>query len=248
MKEILMAGNWKMHMDRASIETFFEGMKDVKPAEGVSMLLCVPSPYLELAKSLAEPLNIAVGCQNMHYEEQGAFTGEVSPLMLVDLGITHVILGHSERRHIFAEDGLLIGKKVKAAIQHDLTPILCVGETLEDRQQGRAEDIVLGQLLEGLSLLSGDVMNRVIIAYEPVWAIGTGEVASPEDAENMAAVIRKELGKLVGHTTARNMKILYGGSVKPGNVKSLMSMANIDGGLVGGASLKAEDYSQLVKG
>ncbi len=248
MKEILMAGNWKMHKNRASIEAFFQGMKHVVPGEGVSMLVCVPAPYLELAKSLATPLQIEVGCQNMHYEEEGAFTGEISPLMLVDLSIPYVILGHSERRQLFGENGMLIGKKVKAAIQHGLTPILCVGETLEERQKGEADTVVLGQLLEGLSLLPGDMMNRVIIAYEPVWAIGTGEVASPEDAEEMASIIRRELEKLVGRETARTMKILYGGSVKPDNVKSLMSMPNIDGGLVGGASLNAADYSELVKG
>ncbi|MDU1829600.1 triose-phosphate isomerase, partial [Anaerococcus sp.] len=190
--------------------------------------------------------DINFGGENMYYEESGAFTGEISPLMLTDIGADYVILGHSERRDIFGEDDKLINEKVLSAFSHDLTPILCCGESLEEREANKQEEKVKAQLTADLADVSEEDIKKLIIAYEPIWAIGTGKTASAEDAEAMCAFIRNLIAELYSEDAAEAVRIQYGGSVKPANVKELMAKENIDGALVGGASLKADDFADLV--
>jgi triosephosphate isomerase len=189
---------------------------------------------------------VAVAAQNMHFEKEGAFTGEVSAAMLKDVGVSHVILGHSERRQYFAETDQGVAKKTKVALDNAITPISCVGETLAEREAGRTKDVVGRQVGAILDAVTADETRKVVIAYEPVWAIGTGKVATPEQAQEVHAFIRGRIAAKHGKGVADVLRILYGGSVKPDNVKGLMAMPDIDGALVGGASLKAEDFSQLV--
>jgi triosephosphate isomerase len=188
-----------------------------------------------------------VGAQNMYFEKEGAFTGEISPVQLIDAGAKFVIIGHSERRHIFGEKDELINKKVKAALSYGLTPILCVGELLEEREAGKTMDVNKKQIVEGFKGLSEEEASKVIIAYEPVWAIGTGKTATPEDADEVHSFIRKVLEELYSKNLAESIRILYGGSVKPENVDGLMAKENIDGVLVGGASLKVDSFTRIVK-
>ena len=191
--------------------------------------------------------SILLGGQNMHYEDKGAFTGEIAPPMLLAYGVTHVILGHSERRHIFHETDDLINKKVLAALRHRMTPIMCVGETQDEHDSGRALDIVLSQLQRGLENVADDHMTTVVIAYEPVWAIGTGRTATPEQAEAIHGAIRGAILERYGRERADAVRIIYGGSVNDENVDSLVSKPDIDGALVGGASLKADSFARIVK-
>lgn len=200
---------------------------------------------LSEAAKLIKDSEVALGAQNMHYEDKGAYTGEVSPVFLKELGVSYVILGHSERRHIFGENNELIKNKVKAALKHGLSPILCVGETLEERENNITYEIIKTQIYEGLSGLENENLAKLVIAYEPVWAIGTGKTATKEDANEVIGYIRKLLSEKLGDEVASNTRILYGGSVKPDNIKELMKMEEIDGALVGGASLKAEDFSKI---
>ena len=211
------------------------------------ILLCAPFTIIgPLAKEL-EGTNILVGAQNMYFEKEGAFTGEISPAMLADVGAKFVILGHSERRHVFGEKDELINKKVKAALANNIMPILCVGELLAEREAGKTESVVKLQTVEGVKGLTNDEAVKVTIAYEPVWAIGTGKNATPEDADNVHAYIRKVLAEIYNKDISEKIRIQYGGSVKPDNVDSLMAKSNIDGALVGGASLKADSFSRIVK-
>lgn len=209
------------------------------------ILVCPPFTALYPVGKELEGTNIALGGQNMFYEEQGAFTGEISPLMLKDVDCSYVILGHSERRHIFGETDELINKKVLSACSHGLIPILCVGETLEERESGRTKEVVERQIREGLK--GFDSEKDVVIAYEPVWAIGTGKTATPELAQEVHQFIRELLSDILGSEKADGTRILYGGSVKPENAKGLLEMPDIDGALVGGASLKAESFAKIVK-
>ncbi len=190
--------------------------------------------------------NIKLAAQNMHYEEQGAFTGEISPLMLKEVGVEYVIIGHSERRHIFKEDDELIRNKVKSALDHGFTPILCVGEKLKDREKGLTFNVVERQIKEALYGLSADEVKKIVIAYEPVWAIGTGKVARPYQAQEVHQFIRKLLSEMYGEEVAKEVRILYGGSIKPNNFLPIIAQPDIDGGLVGGASLK-ESFVELAK-
>ncbi len=242
MRSYFIAGNWKMHKTAAESAALAAELKS--KLEGCREKLMVAPAFTalsEVSKILAGS-NILLGAQNMGPEEQGAHTGEVSVLMLKDLGVKVVILGHSERRHSYLESDALINKKVKLAIAHGLEVILCVGETLEERESGRLENVIGTQLREGLAGLSATAMEKVTIAYEPVWAIGTGRTASPEDADAVHAFCRKILAALYGETVAKATLIQYGGSVKPDNVAALMAKPNIDGALVGGASLKADSF------
>ncbi len=191
--------------------------------------------------------NIWVAAQNMYYEKEGAFTGEVSPIQLKDAGVTHVILGHSERRHIFGENDEMINKKVRAALDHGLLPILCIGELLEEREKGETEKVCKHQVVEGYKGLSKEEALKVTIAYEPVWAIGTGKTATPEDANQVHAFIRKVLAELYDQELAEKTRIQYGGSVKPENIDALMAQEHIDGALVGGASLKLDSFTRIVR-
>jgi triosephosphate isomerase len=215
-------------------------------ASGREVLVCPPFTALHAVGELVRGTPLKLGGQNMHFEVQGAFTGEVAPPMLSDLGCSYVIVGHSERRQIFGEGDELIGKKLRAALAHNLRPIMCVGETKPQRDSGNAESVTLGQVRAGLAGVTAAQMSEVVIAYEPVWAIGTGDTATPADAQNMHAAIRGALVELFGADTAATVRIQYGGSVKPDNVDELMGQPDIDGALVGGAALKADSFLRIV--
>ncbi|WP_457568992.1 triose-phosphate isomerase [Desulfurobacterium sp.] len=245
MRRPLIAGNWKMNKTVSeSVEfarNFVDAVSDVADRD---ILICPPFTSLQVLGQIFDGTNVKLGAQNMHFEEKGAFTGEISPLMLKDVGCTFVILGHSERRHIFGENNDFINKKVLSAVSHGLIPILCVGELLEEREAGRTFEVVGTQLEEGLKGLSKEA--DFVVAYEPVWAIGTGKTATPELAEEVHRFLREKLAELFGKEKAESVRILYGGSVKPENVEGLMAMENIDGALVGGASLKVESFVKIV--
>ncbi len=243
-----LAGNWKMYKTIPDALKFAKEFKEiVKDVKDRDILLCVPFTIIQpLAQELKES-NVKIGAQNMYFEKEGAFTGEVSPVQLLDAGAQYVVLGHSERRHIFGEKDALINKKVISALQNGLSPILCVGELLEEREAGNTENVVKTQTVEGLKGLTKEDALKVTIAYEPVWAIGTGKTATPEDADNVHAFIRKVLTGIYDNDLPQRMRIQYGGSVKPENIDSLMAKENIDGALVGGASLKTDSFARIVK-
>ena len=203
-------------------------------------------PYLETAVQLTQGTAVHIAAQNMHFEESGAYTGEVSPSMLVDIGVEYVIIGHSERRTYFNETDETVNLKVKAALAHDLIPIMCCGETLQQREQGEMQRFIEGQIEAGLAGISKEEVENIVIAYEPIWAIGTGETATVEQAQEVCALIRRKLEALYDIKTADKISILYGGSVKSGNVGELTSSLDIDGGLVGGASLKADEFTKII--
>jgi triosephosphate isomerase len=243
----LIAGNWKMH------KTLGEARKlalDVKHStlnhEDVEILVCPPFGALLAVGEVVGGSHVRLGAQNCHWEREGPFTGEVSPPMLKDLGCEYAIVGHSERRHLFEEPDEWIAKKAAALLSGGLMPVVCVGETLEEREAGRTRDRVRDQILGSLRGIASNTMLRVVIAYEPVWAIGTGKTATPEQAEEVHAFIRNIVIDLHGLEVALATRILYGGSVKPGNISELMAQEDIDGALVGGASLSAETFAQIV--
>jgi len=209
------------------------------------VIVCPSFVCLSEVAKLLEGSEVVLGAQNMHYEDKGAYTGEVSPIFLKEVGVSYVIIGHSERRHIFGEKDEFINKKVKAALKYGLNPILCVGETLEEREKGITYDIIKTQIDRGLLGLKNENMAKLVIAYEPVWAIGTGKTATKEDANEVISYIRRLLYEKFDKKVGDNTRILYGGSVKPSNIKGFMDMEEIDGALVGGASLNAEDFSQI---
>ena len=243
MKErrVIIAGNWKMHKTNPEAEELARGLKEkVTPREGVSMILFPPYTALERVGRVIRDSFIELGAQNIFYEKEGAFTGEVSAEMVKSAGCRYVIVGHSERRKYFQEDDEIVNKKVKSAILSGLIPLICVGETLEEREAGKEREVVSRQLREALEGIEGEV----VIAYEPVWAIGTGKTATPEIAQEMHAYIRGILEELWGEK-GRKVSILYGGSVKPSNIDSLMGEEEIDGVLVGGASLDVESFARI---
>lgn len=203
-------------------------------------------PYLETAVQLTQGTAVHIAAQNMHFEESGAYTGEVSPSMLVDIGVEYVIIGHSERRTYFNETDETVNLKVKAALAHDLIPIMCCGETLQQREQGEMQRFIEGQIEAGLAGISKEEVENIVIAYEPIWAIGTGKTATVEQAQEVCALIRRKLEALYDINTADKISILYGGSVKSGNVGELTSSLDIDGGLVGGGSLKADEFTKII--
>ena len=245
MRSYFIAGNWKMHKTVAESVALAADLK-AKLAGCKEKVMIAPAftALSEVAKVLAGS-NILLGAQNMGPEEQGAHTGEVSVLMLKDIGVQVIILGHSERRHSYLESDALINKKVNLALAHGLEVILCVGETLEERESGKLESVLSTQLREGLRGVASENLDKVTIAYEPVWAIGTGKTATPEDADSVHAYCRKVLASLYGEAKAKTMLIQYGGSVKADNAASLMAKPNIDGALVGGASLKVESFAPI---
>lgn len=249
MRRPIIAGNWKMNKltgeARALIEDLVTRVRDI---DSVEIVVCPPFTDLAVAAECLEGSNIALGAQNMYFESSGAFTGEVSAEMLLDVGCTYVILGHSERRHTFGEPDKLVNKKVKAAIAAGLKVMMCVGETLEERDAGRVEEIVTRHVSEGLKGLEAEELANLVIAYEPVWAIGTGRTATPEQAEEVQHLIRGLVSELFDGATADAMRVQYGGSVKPKNIESLMAQPDIDGALVGGASLEADSFAAIVKG
>lgn len=245
----LIAGNWKMYTTPEEARGLARAIRNgVAAVDGVDVLLCPPFTSLAAVGEELSGSTIALGAQNMYPEEQGAFTGEVSPLMLTALGVSHVLVGHSERRQLFGERDDLLHRKVQAALAHGLKPILCVGETLEEREAGASwKELVRGQVRVGLEGFGAEDLGPVTIAYEPVWAIGTGKTATPASAQEAHAMIREALAEDYSAGVAEETRILYGGSVKPDNVRELMAEADVDGALVGGASLKAETFLPIIK-
>jgi len=248
MRRPFIAGNWKMNMTRAEATDLVEGLLTaLAKVQDVDIAVCPPFTALDCVAKLVENTNIALGAQNCFWEDKGAFTGEISPPLLKEVGCRYCIVGHSERRQYFGETNETVRKKILALYKHDILPIVCVGETLEQRESGRTEEVVLTQVRECLNNLPGERLATTTIAYEPVWAIGTGKTATPQQAQEVHALIRAELAKMFGDQLAQMIRIQYGGSVKPDNVKALMAEADIDGALVGGASLKVESFSAIVK-
>lgn len=243
----LIAGNWKMHKTIAESVDLVKKLKEALPSlSDREALVCPPFTAIASVAQILKGSSIFVGGQNMNDNVQGAFTGEVSPAMLKDAGATHVILGHSERRAYYGETDAFINKKTKLAMEQGLTPVVCVGETLQEREAGKTFSVVETQLAGSLAGFAAQA-EKIVIAYEPVWAIGTGKTASPEQAQEVHSFIRKWMVKQWGEAAAAKVRVLYGGSVKPDNIDTLMAQPDIDGGLVGGASLKAEDFIRLVK-
>lgn len=247
MRSYFIAGNWKMHKTRSEAAELATALV-AQLKDGKYKYLVAPSfTSLETVSKIVAGTNILLGAQDMASEEQGAHTGEVSVLQLKDVGVQVVILGHSERRHVYKEDDALINKKVKLALKHGLEVILCVGELLEEREGGKAEAVCERQTVKGLEGVTADELKKVTIAYEPVWAIGTGKTATPEDADAIHAYVRKVVAKLYGEAAAKAICIQYGGSVKADNAAQLMAKPNIDGALVGGAALKADTFVPIAK-
>ena len=245
MRKKIVAGNWKMNKTPQEALALVELLKDKVNTDKVDVVFCVPAVDLIPVLDAVKGTNIAIGAQNMFYEESGAYTGEISPSMLTEIGVKYVVIGHSERRQYFAETDETVNKKVKKAIEHGITPIMCCGETLAQRELGIAVDFIRTQIKSGLAGVSADDVKKVVIAYEPIWAIGTGKTATSEQAEEICAAIRTVLGEVYGAEVADEVRIQYGGSVNGKNAAELFAMPNIDGGLVGGASLK-EEFSQIV--
>ena len=246
MRKKVIAGNWKMNMlPNEAISCIDELSKLVKDTKN-EVILCVPYTDLFYALLTAQNTNIKIGAQNMHFEERGAYTGEISGPMLKSIGVEYVIIGHSERRQYFAETDETVNKKVKAAHKYGLKPIVCVGETLEQKETGKTVEIITNQTRLALDGLNKEQVEGTIIAYEPIWAIGTGKTATSEDANNSIKEIRKKKKKNYGQETADRVIIQYGGSVKSSNAKELFTTSDIDGGLVGGASLKADEFAKIV--
>lgn len=246
MRKPIIAGNWKMNMTIKSAIDFVNGIKDRVKQDDVEVLICAPFTILKDLKEHTKGTNIKVGAQNMHYENSGAYTGEVSAKMLTEIDVDYVIIGHSERRQYFNETDETCNKKLVQAFKNNLTPILCVGETLDERESGKMEDKIKSQIKNGLANLDSKNVENMVIAYEPIWAIGTGKTATSDQANEVIKFIRKEVQNIFGESTAEKIRIQYGGSVKPSNVKEIMGMSDIDGALVGGASLKVDDYVALV--
>lgn len=247
MRTPLIAANWKMHKTRPEARSFLLAFRpQIDSVDTVDVAVAPPFPLLGTVAELIADTPIALAAQNVHPDLEGAFTGEVSPVMLKELACGYVIVGHSERREIFGEDDAFVNRKLHALYKHQLTPILCVGESLEQREANETEVVLERQLREGLEGLTADQVARLVIAYEPIWAIGTGRTASPDDAESGARFIREQIVKLYDDETARAVRIQYGGSVKPTNAYELMSQKNVDGALVGGASLDPEAFAGIV--
>lgn len=246
MRRKVIAGNWKMNMLPNEAIDFIQGLEPLIKDTKNEVILCVP--YIDLFYCLlnAQNTNIKIGTQNMHFEESGAYTGEISGRMLKSIGVEYVIIGHSERRQYFAETDETVNKKVKAAFANDLKPIVCVGETLEEKEQGITIDVITRQTRLALDGLTPEQVKNTIIAYEPVWAIGTGKTATSDDANESIKKIREEISKIYGNDIAECVIIQYGGSVKASNAKELFTKSDIDGGLVGGASLKIEEFANIV--
>ena len=248
MRPPLIAGNWKMNgLAQEARDLAAALRKEVGDVRGPEILVCPPYLALATVREALAGSSIRLGAQDVHWEAKGAFTGEVSIAMLKDVGCTAVILGHSERRHIMGETNEMVNRKLKAALAAGLQPIVCVGELLEERNMGDTRAVVERQLTKGLDGLSPDDTAKVVLAYEPVWAIGTGKTATPRQAEEVHHYLRKLVSQRAGESVAERIRILYGGSVTPENVKDLMAEEDVDGALVGGASLKADSFGKIVR-
>lgn len=247
LRQAVIAGNWKMNKNRAEAKTLIEELKPLAAKATCGVVICVPFTNLETAVELTKGTNIKVGAENCHFEKSGAFTGEISADMLKEVGVEYVIIGHSERRQYFAETDITVNKRTKAALEAGLKVILCVGELLAEREQNITEEIVGLQTKIALIDITADQMKNIVIAYEPVWAIGTGKTATSEQANDVCAFIRSTVAKLYNKAVADALTIQYGGSMNPKNADELLAQPDVDGGLIGGASLKAEDFNVLLQ-
>lgn len=248
MRKPIIAGNWKMNNTAEETKKLIDELKPlVKNVDDVDIVVCPPFVNIETAAAALAGSNINLGVQNMYFEESGAYTGEIAPGMLISLGVKYVIIGHSERRQYFGETDEMVNKKAKAALKFGLVPIICVGEKLEEREAGITNEVVCKQTKLALLGLSAAEAAGVVIAYEPIWAIGTGKTATADDANDTIAAIRNAVKEAFSKETADKVRIQYGGSMKPSNAAELMAKPEIDGGLIGGAALKAEDFSNIVK-
>lgn len=247
MRKPIIAGNWKMFKTFEEAVEFAEILREKVPSEEkVDAVICAPALYLPTLVDVALETDLAIGAQNMHYENEGAFTGEISPTQLASINVDYVILGHSERREYFNETDEAVNKKVRAAITNGIVPIICCGETLEERESGKTEEKVASQVTAALEGFTSEEVNHMVIAYEPIWAIGTGKTATADDANTVCGKIREVVEGLYGNETAESIRIQYGGSVKPDNIEELLSKEHIDGALVGGASLDIDSYLALL--
>ncbi len=246
LRQVIIAGNWKMNKTRPEAKALIEQLKPIAAKATCDVVICVPFTNLETAVELTKGTNIKVGAQNCHFEKSGAFTGEVSADMLKEIGAEYVIIGHSERRQYFGETDVTVNKRTKAALEAGLKVILCVGELLTEREQGVTEEIVGLQTKIALLGVTAEQLKNVVIAYEPVWAIGTGKTATAEQANEVCSYIRGIIAKLYGKAAADGITIQYGGSMNPKNAEELLAQPDVDGGLIGGASLKAEDFGVLL--
>ncbi|SFQ09570.1 triose-phosphate isomerase [Salibacterium halotolerans] len=248
MRKPIIAGNWKMNKTHEEAVSFIEEIKGNVPSSSeVETVVCAPALFLKEMNDKAEGSDVHVGAQTMHFEESGAFTGEISPAALKDLGITYSIIGHSERREMFNETDKSVNQKVHAAFEYGITPIMCCGESLEQRENNETEQVVREQVTKGFEGISAEKASDVVVAYEPIWAIGTGKSSSAEDADETCGTVRKVLAELYDQDTAEKVRIQYGGSVKPENIDGYMAKEHIDGALVGGASLKPDAFLKLVE-
>ncbi|MDM5210297.1 triose-phosphate isomerase [Peribacillus sp. RS7] len=248
MRKPIIAGNWKMNKTLSEATAFLEEVSNLIPKQDlIDTVVCAPALFLDQLVQAAKGTDVKIGAQNMHFEESGAFTGEISPIALADLGVSYVILGHSERREMFNETDEAVNKKAHAAFAHRMTPIVCCGETLEQREAGETNDFVGSQIEKGLAGLSDEQLKQAVIAYEPIWAIGTGKSSSAQDANEVCAHIRSVVADKFSNEAAAAIRIQYGGSVKPENIKEYMAQPDIDGALVGGASLKTDSFLQLLE-
>ncbi|MCI2948119.1 triosephosphate isomerase (TIM) [Staphylococcus caledonicus] len=251
MRKPIIAGNWKMNKTVQEAKDFVNNLPTLPDEKEVESVICAPTIQLDALISLVnggKAKGLKIGAQNTYFEDNGAFTGETSPVALADLGVKYVVIGHSERRELFHETDEDVNKKAHAVFNHGMTPIICVGETDEERENGKANEVVSNQVKKALEGLSEEQLKEVVIAYEPIWAIGTGKSATSEDANEMCAQVRKTVAEFSSQEVADATRIQYGGSVKPNNVKEYMAQSDIDGALVGGASLKVDDFVQLLEG
>ncbi|MFL0504232.1 triose-phosphate isomerase [Ureibacillus sp. 179-F W5.1 NHS] len=248
MRKPIIAGNWKMYKSFDEAVEFAEAVREQVPSEDkVDAVICAPALYLPTLVDVATETDLAIGAQNMHFENEGAFTGEISPSQLASINVDYVILGHSERREYFNETDEAVNKKVRAALINGIVPIICCGETLEERESGQTEEKVSIQVTAALEGFTPEEVKHMVIAYEPIWAIGTGKTATADDANHVCGKIREVVEGLYGQEAAESIRIQYGGSVKPENIDELLSKEHIDGALVGGASLKVDSYLKLLE-
>ena len=246
-RKTIIAGNWKMNKTATEAKKFADDFKALLPkTKWCDVVVCVPSVDISAAVRAFKDSRVAVGAQNLFYEDHGAYTGEVSAAMLCDLGVKYVIVGHSERRAMFGETDAIVNKKVHAALNAGLNPIICVGESLDQREMDVTMELIALQVKSALAGVAAENIRRCVIAYEPIWAIGTGKTATADDAQEVCGAIRETLAQIFGQKTADGIRVLYGGSAKPGNIAELVAKPDVDGALVGGASLKAADFASMV--
>ncbi len=248
MRRKIVAGNWKMNKTASEAAALIDGIKAATAGiDQVDIVVCPPFTDLKDAAAACAGSNVALGAQNVHWAESGAYTGEISAAMLKEIGVQYVIIGHSERRQYFGETDDSVNQRTKAALAAGFTPIVCVGETLQEREAGKIEEVIVRQVTEGFKGLSSAELAKLVVAYEPVWAIGTGLTATPAQAQEVHALIRRTLAAISDGATAETIRIQYGGSMKPANAKELMDQPDIDGGLIGGAALKADSFADIIK-